>query len=225
MNRIDLIPRIAKPPRASLVTFLLDRSGSMAMIKSQTIEGFNAYLATLKADKEARIDFTLITFDSVSVDKVHIAVPIARVPYLDNASYQPRAETPLIDAAVETIHAVSALLSHRKERTKVVINIQTDGMENKSHDHTWEELHGLVTRKQAHGWQFNFMGVGIEAYHQGMRMGIAHNNTVAYNPNEFASTRAVFEASASNAVNYASGNSAGTAYTTLQKRNAGDRFG
>lgn len=225
MNKIDLIPRVAKLPRASLVTFLLDRSGSMALIKAQTIEGFNAYLATLKADKEARIDFTLITFDSVSVDKVHVAMPIAKVPFLTADTFQPRAETPLIDAAVETIHAVSALLSHRKERTKVVINIQTDGMENKSRDHNWEELHGLVTKKQAHGWQFNFMGVGIEAYNQGMRMGIDRANTVAYNPNEFASTRAVFEASASNAASYLVGSSASTAYSTLQKLHAGDKFG
>jgi hypothetical protein len=62
----------------------------------------------------------------------------------------------------------------------VVICIQTDGQENSSTEHIWNELNALVKEKAALGWQFNFMGVGMDAYDQGARMGIAPAATVAY---------------------------------------------
>lgn len=50
-------------PQAStrtLVTFPLDRTGSMEAIRDDTIGGFNAYLDGLKGNGEAEIEFTLI---------------------------------------------------------------------------------------------------------------------------------------------------------------------
>ncbi len=94
----------------TLVTFLLDRTGSMEAIRDDTIGGFNAYLDGLKGNGSADIDFTLVQFDSVSIDKIHVAVPVAAIPKLTRDTYQPRASTPLIDAAVKTINAVEASL-------------------------------------------------------------------------------------------------------------------
>ena len=133
-------------PQAStrtLVTFLLDRTGSMEAIRDDTIGGFNAYLDGLKGDGEADIEFTLIQFDSVSIDKICVAVPIAKVDKLTRETYQPRASTPLIDAAVKTINAVEASLL-TDPAAKVVICFQTDGQENSSTEHTWAELNALV---------------------------------------------------------------------------------
>jgi hypothetical protein len=62
--------------RHTLVTFLLDETGSMESIKDDTIGGFNAYLGSLKAES-APIDFTLIKFDSRRIEKVCVAVPVA----------------------------------------------------------------------------------------------------------------------------------------------------
>ncbi len=61
---------------ATLVTFLLDRTGSMESIKDDTIGGFNAYLSALKADG-AGIEFSLLQFDSMSIDKVCVNIPVA----------------------------------------------------------------------------------------------------------------------------------------------------
>ena len=85
---------------------------------------------------------------------------------------------------------------------KVVICIQTDGQENSSTEHNWAELNALVKQKSAQGWQFNFMGVGIDAYEQGARMGIAPAATVAYDHRSAEATQAVFAASAENAREY-----------------------
>lgn len=211
-------------PTRTLVTFLLDRTGSMEAIRDDTIGGFNAYLDGLKGNGEADIDFTLIQFDSVSIDKICVAVPVAQVAKLTRDTYQPRASTPLIDAAVKTINAVeTSLLSMPAAR--VVICIQTDGQENSSTEHNWAELNALVKEKSAKGWQFNFMGVGIDAYDQGARMGIAPAATMAYDHRDRQATVAAFSASAENARAYARAEAPDTAYRPAQKQAAGDRFG
>lgn len=208
----------------SLVTFLLDRSSSMQACKAATIEAFNGYVGGLQAETEAAIDFTFLQFDTQSLDKVCVAIPVRDVPALTPLTYQPRGGTPLIDAAVKTIRAVEQSLSKRQGNPKIVMCFQTDGEENSSVEYTWEELHGLIAEKQALGWQFNFLGAGIDAYVQGARMGIAAMSTMSYNARDLGQTRAAFAASASNAADYSAGRVEHTFYSDLQKAVAGDAY-
>ena len=134
----------------TLVTFLLDETGSMESIKDDTIGGFNSYLGSLKAEA-APIDFTLIKFDSRRIEKVCVAVPVSQVAELTMESYQPGASTPLIDAAYKTIKAVEKSLTG--SNPKVVVCIQTDGHENASTEHTWDELNALIKEKTAACWR------------------------------------------------------------------------
>jgi hypothetical protein len=214
---------MTKAAPRTLVTFLLDRTGSMEPIRDDTIGAFNAYLDGLKGDDGTPIDFTLVQFDSMSIDKIHVQVPVAEVPRLTRETYQPRASTPLIDAAYKTIVAVEESLA-RATDTKVVICIQTDGQENSSVEHRWDQLNALIKEKVGKGWQFNFMGVGIDAYHQGERMGIPQARTMAYDHQDAMATRAAFAASAENARRYARAEVCETAYTPEQKAASGDRF-
>jgi len=212
-------------PKASprtLVTFLLDRTGSMEPIRDDTIGAFNAYLESLQRGGEA-IDFTFLQFDSMSIDKLYVAVPVGEVPRLSRETYEPRASTPLIDAAYKTVKAVEEQLKEAPS-TKVVICFQTDGQENASTEHGWDELNALIKEKAALGWQFNFMGVGIDAYEQGGRMGIAPQATLAYDHLDKQATHAAFSASAENARSFASGAAPSTAYSPAQKQGSGDRF-
>lgn len=209
----------------SLVTFLLDRSGSMDMCKPATIEAFNGYLSGLQAEPDAAITFTFLQFDSGSLDKVCVAIPVKDAVPLTAQSYQPRGGTPLIDAAVKTIRAVETSLGSRDDKPKVIICIQTDGEENESREHTWEELRGLVTAKTTEGWQFNFMGAGIDGYVQAQKMGIMAESAVSYDSRDLRATRASFAASASNHASFAAGRSMNTAYTAHQRASSGDRFG
>lgn len=215
---------MTQPSTRTLVTFLLDRTGSMEAIRDDTIGGFNAYLDGLKGNGATDIDFTLIQFDSVSIDKICVAVPVAEVTKLTRDTYQPRASTPLIDAAVKTINAVEASL-HTMPAAKVVICIQTDGQENSSTEHNWAELNALVKEKSGQGWQFNFMGVGIDAYDQGARMGIAPASTMAYDHRDPQAVRAAFAGSAESTRRFVVGEAPTTAYAPEEKAAAGDRFG
>lgn len=204
----------------TVVTFLLDRSGSMEMVKQETISGFNVYLDTLKKSGE-NIDMTLVQFDTEGMQKDYVLEPIKTVPELSDSTFQPRGGTPLIDAAYKTIKAVEA--QEKAKGAKIVVCIQTDGQENSSHDHTWESLKALIAEKTKEGWQFNFMGCGIDAYDQSAKMGLTRGQTVSYGKDR-ASTEAVFAASASNTAMFSSGLMANTNYSGLQKAAAGDKY-
>jgi hypothetical protein len=213
----------AKPAATTLVTFLLDRTGSMQSIKDDTIGAFNAYLESLKKNGDG-IEFSLLQFDSISIDKICVNRPISEVDALTDETFEPRASTPLIDAAYKTIEAVGEALMRREAKPKVVICIQTDGQENSSTEHTWAELNLLIKEKSGLGWQFNFMGAGIDAYEQGRQMGIPAAATVSYDKASRAATLGAFAASAENTAAYARGEAPTVGFSAAQKRAAGDRF-
>ena len=204
------------------ITFLLDRTGSMQRILKGTISGFNAYLDVLKEDT-GELYFTLIQFDSVSTDIVYANLPIADVPHLSCETYKPRGWTPLIEAAWRAIKAVEKSVAGTP--AKVIVCIQTDGEENASGcDYTWQMLNDLIKEKTALGWQFNFMGASMDAYQQAGRMGISAGSTMSYDGQSGVATKEAFAGTARNARSYASGQSAGTGYSTAQKAAAGDVY-
>jgi Mg-chelatase subunit ChlD len=205
----------------TLVTFLLDRTGSMETVRDDTIGAYNTFLETLQQNGDS-IYFTLIQFDSMGVDKLYVNAPVNNVPRLTRETFVPRASTPLIDAAYKTIKAVEKAVSGNPSN-KVVICIQTDGQENSSTEHTWDQLNALIKEKFEAGWQFNFMGAGIDAYQQASRMGIAADQTLAY-AKDAESSRAAFRATAENTALYSRGRAASTAYSKRQKHAAADKY-
>jgi hypothetical protein len=220
----------AKKGGKTLVTLLLDRSGSMQKIKDDTIGGVNAYVESLQdgaktSDGDTR--FSLVLFDTeyrvgMKLETVHQAIKVQDVPALTSATYTPRGGTPLIDAAVTTIHAVAASVAERPD-VKIVIAIQTDGDERDSRENTWDGLKSLIAEKEAAGWQFIFMGAGIDAYAQGARMGLKADKILSYGTDK-AATASAFRSTGLNTALYASGASDDTSYSSSQKLAAGDLY-
>jgi hypothetical protein len=207
----------------TLVTFLLDRSGSMEAIKDDTIGAFNAYMNTLK-QQGAAIEFSLLQFDSISIDKLCVNAQIANAPSLDESNFVPRGSTPLIDAACKTIKAVEIAVRERAAPPKIVICFQTDGHENASTEFSWADLNALIKEKTELGWQFNFMGAGIDAYDQGARMGLSADHTMSYDATDRAATRAAFAGRAARTVAFAEGHLESMAFTPEEKRAAKDHY-
>lgn len=217
----------ASAARKTLVTLLLDRSGSMQALKQDTIGAINAWLGTLRESIKDGADmrFSLVQFDSaygggLDLEKTYVAKPIAEVPDLTDGDFQPRGGTPLIDAAIATILAIADSLEGRSD-VGVVLAIQTDGEENQSKA-PWRDLKALVEEKTAAGWEILFMGAGIDAYCQGAQMGISDAKTMSYGT-DGAQTRAAFAATAENTLRFAMSASASMDYTPEQKVAAGDR--
>lgn len=183
----------------TMISFLLDETGSMESIKDDTIGGFNSYLDALQHPDAGMVEFTLIKFDSTKIEKVYVGVPINEVRPLTPETYRPGAMTPLIDATVKLINATEDALQKRTDTPKVLVIIQTDGQENASREYTMADLQDAMKAKTAAGWQFVFLGAGIDAFTQAAAMGIPTSTTLSYARETSAAT---FQALSVNTTSY-----------------------
>ena len=159
--------------------FLLDRSGSMQSIKTDTEGGFAAFIEEQrKAPGECRV--TLAQFDN-EYDVVYADRPIADVPALD---LQPRGSTALLDAMGRTVTEAGKRLAAMPEDERpgtVILAVMTDGMENASQEWTHPAIKALVEQQTSkYGWQFLYMGADQDAIEVGAGLGVAAANSVTY---------------------------------------------
>src|SRR6478752_6456850 len=105
------------------IAFLLDRSGSMQAIKSDTEGGFNAYIAGQQG-QPGRCTVTLAQFDT-EYEIVHQAIDLATVPALH---LHPRGSTALLDSIARLINETGEFLAGLPEDRRpgtVEVNIMT----------------------------------------------------------------------------------------------------
>jgi hypothetical protein len=157
--------------RATFVSFLLDETGSMGSIREETVAGLNDYVASLR-ESDAEILFSLVSFNSNRTRRRYVAEPIAGVEPLRLDEYCPDAMTPLIDAAVKIIRATEEAVVARGDDPRVVIVMQTDGEENVSVEFDNRDLAALIKEKTEAGWEFVFLGAGMDAFGAARRAGI-----------------------------------------------------
>lgn len=181
-----------------LVSFVLDETGSMEIVKSQTISGFNEYIDTLKKEKNSEnILFTLTQFNSDKVSVVYDGVSLEKVVHLNNDTYSPRATTPLYDAIGRTIHSLESNVKGKKQSVLVVV--QTDGEENASKEFNREKIFALIDEKKKLGWTFAYLGADQDAWAASQLMGISAGNTLSYSG---AQTKGAFRTVATSTSNY-----------------------
>jgi hypothetical protein len=163
----------------TLIAALLDRSGSMQSIKSDTEGGFDAYIEQQRGVPK-RIEVTLARFDT-EYEPVYANRPIAQVPPLE---LQPRGMTALYDAVGRLITDVGAELAGRPENERpgtVIIVVLTDGHENSSREWTHEAVRALITQQQElYSWNFLFLGANMDAVETGSRMGFRRQDSITY---------------------------------------------
>lgn len=189
------------------ITVLLDRSGSMASIKSAMESGFREFMQQHRAVPSSRL--TLVQFDTNDPQEVAFtAKPISEAPDLD---ITPRGGTPLLDAlcrAIDSTGARLAAMSYADRPERVLFVIITDGQENSSHEFRREDVRTRVTRQaDAYKWQFMYLGANQDAFAEAASFGIPKGATAAYAASH-AGTGNVMRAMAMNSVSYASGASA-----------------
>ena len=202
--------------------FLLDRSGSMGTILDDTIGGFNTYLENLQSGEGAdEMTMTRIQFDSSSIDTEFKDQPIKACPGLDRDNFVPRDATPLLEAATKAIEAAA----EKDYDGKTIMAIMTDGHENRSApEYTNERLAGLIAEKRAQGWEFVFLGAGIDAYAQARQLGIGASATMSYNAKDAVATMSGYSSLAANTRAFAAGAAPDMGFSAEQKLSAGDKF-
>jgi hypothetical protein len=116
---------------------------------------------------------------AADVEKVYDAWNVKDIPNLSYDRVTPRGGTPLLDAIQDLVTAMERWEYDNREwfgtDGKILIAIQTDGYENASRKRTKDQIRDLITRKTGEGWEFAFMGAGIDAVTEGTSLGI-HNN-------------------------------------------------
>ena len=176
------------------LVFLLDRSGSMAGLESDTIGGFNGMLAKQK-DGEGEVFVSTVLFDH-ETEVLHDRIPIDKVAPLTDRDYTVRGCTALLDAVGKSILHIRNI--HKNARPEDVpahtmFVITTDGLENASKEFTYGKLKKMIEAQQEQGWEFLFIGANIDAIGEAAKVGIRADRAVNYH-SDAAGTSAVFRA-------------------------------
>ena len=165
------------------LVFILDRSGSMAGLESDTIGGFNAMIEKQKKE-DGECYISTVLFDNVS-EVLHDRVKLSDIKPMTDKEYTVRGCTALIDALGGAIHHIGNIHKYARpedvpEHTMFIIT--TDGMENASQRYSSDEVKKMIERqKEKYGWEFLFIGANIDAVETARRYGINEDRAVNYN--------------------------------------------
>jgi len=155
------------------LVFILDRSGSMSGLETDTIGGFNSMLKEQKKEKN-EVLVTTILFDD-KYDILHDQQKIKEVKPITDKEYYPRGSTALLDAVGKTINRIG------RTNNKVLFVITTDGMENSSHEYDYAKIKKMITDKQKkEKWEFLFLGANIDAVEVASFIGIDRKRAQNY---------------------------------------------
>ena len=180
VNTMNETEKTLKNDIAELV-FILDRSGSMGGLESDTIGGFNAMIE--KQKKEAgRAYVTTVLFDNALMT-IHDRIPLENVPAMTEKDYYVGGSTALLDAIGSTIRHIETV--HRYIRPedvpgRTIFVITTDGYENASHSFTRAKIKEMIQGKEHLGWEFLFLGANIDAISAAEDLGIRERNAVKF---------------------------------------------
>ncbi len=176
------------------LVFILDRSGSMAGLESDTIGGFNS-LIEKQRKQGGECYVSTVLFDNES-EVLHDRVPLSKIAKMTDSDYNVRGCTALIDAIGGAIHHIGNIHKYARpedvpEHTMFVIT--TDGMENASRNYSSDKVKKMIQRqKEKYGWEFLFIGANIDAVETAARFGISRERAVNYHADK-RGTRVVYE--------------------------------
>ena len=164
------------------IVFILDRSGSMSGLESDTIGGFNAMIEKQKKEPGKALVSTVLFDDLTEV--LHDRVKLDEVRPITEKEYDVGGCTALLDAVGGAIHHIGNIHKYARsedvpEHTLFVIT--TDGMENASRRYLAQKVKEMIGRqKEKYGWEFLFLGANIDAVETAGHLGIAPDRAVNY---------------------------------------------
>ncbi len=161
---------------------IIDRSGSMRGLEADTIGGFNAMLDQQRTG-DGEVYISTILFDD-RVEVLHDRENMAKVPYMTEKQYYVRGCTALLDAIGGAVRHIGLVHKYAREEdrpAKTLFMITTDGMENASKHYDYETVRRMVEHQQEkYGWEFLFIGAGMDAIQEAGRFGIRAERAATY---------------------------------------------
>lgn len=164
------------------LVFIIDKSGSMSGLESDTIGGFNSLIK--KQKKEEGDALVSVVFFNDNQDVVLDRVDINKVKELTEDDYICMSCTALLDAVGDSIKHIRNIHKYaRKEDIpeKTVFVIMTDGLENASEKYRYHDVKRLIERaKEENNWEFLFLGANIDAIGEAKNLGIEEDYAVEF---------------------------------------------
>jgi uncharacterized protein YegL len=165
------------------LVFILDRSGSMSGLESDTIGGYNAMLEKQKKES-GEVIMTTVLFDD-RYELLHDRINLRGIVPITDKEYYVRGTTALLDAVGRTINKIGNAQKHTAEEERaeqVMFVITTDGMENASREFSYRKVRRMIEhQKSKYGWEFIFLGANIDAIATAERFGIDEDRATNYN--------------------------------------------
>lgn len=181
-NKTEPVKTKAKNNITELV-FILDRSGSMAGLESDTVGGFNSLIEKQKkVDGKCYVSTVLFNQETYVL---HDRVTLENIKPMTEKDFYVGGCTALLDAIGGAIHHIKNI--HKYARIEDVPQntmfvIMTDGMENMSKIYSSDKVKSMIEHeKSEYGWEFLFIGANIDAVETASHFGINYDRAVNYN--------------------------------------------
>ena len=178
------------------LVMILDRSGSMSGLESDTIGGFNSMIRDQK-EGEGEVLVSTVLFSNEST-VIHDRVPISKIEPMTAKDYRVGGCTALIDAiggAIKHSKNVHKYIRPEDVPAHTMFIITTDGLENASRRYSSKEVKKMIEEQKKEGWEFLFLGANIDAVETAASFGIDRDNAVDYCADSVG-TGVIFEAMA-----------------------------
>lgn len=161
------------------IAVLMDRSGSMQLIKEDAQGAINAFVEEQKK-LDGKCTVRLAQFDNTYED-VYKSTPIEDV---EDYVLQPRGGTALTDGIAKLVsdfgQELAALPEDERPGTVIVV-IVTDGEENSSREYTADAVKSLIEEQtDKYNWEFIFLAAGQDAIQTGAGYGIGAGNSLTF---------------------------------------------
>ena len=164
------------------LVFILDKSGSMSGLETDTIGGYNAMLKKQQEEQGEAIVTTVLFDDNYEI--LHDRTNIKGIKPITEKEYYVGGYTALIDAIGKTINKIVNATRHtanEHQADKVIFVITTDGMENASREYTHQKVKEMIElQKTKYNWEFIFLGANIDAVSTARDLGINEDRAVKY---------------------------------------------
>ena len=180
------------------LVFILDRSGSMAGLETDTIGGFNSMIEKQK-EEPGDAYVTTVLFDH-EYKLLHDHTDLKDIKPMTREEYSARGSTALLDAIGKTIDDVGVRLNDTPEEerpSKVIFVITTDGYENASRVYSKSKVKEMIEHQQSkYSWVFMFLGANMDAVGEAAGLGINTDFARTYTANEYG-TESIYTAMSS----------------------------
>ena len=177
------------------LVFILDRSGSMYGLETETIGGFNSMIEKHKKEDGEALISTILFNQECQV--IHDRVNIRDIRPMTEKDYTASGCTALLDAIGGAVHHIGNVHKYAREEDipeHTIFVITTDGLENASRRYSSERVKRMIEHeKEKYGWEFLFLGANIDAVETAGRFGIDADRAVDYVP-DHAGTELNFRA-------------------------------